>query len=163
MDVERSMSGSQRVLGTILLIGAVAFGQQPNLPWSSMTIDGAMGPPYPIQKNVRTSLTSTFTIGGLSNSAFAIFQSGNGQIQPNAAVFFGDKYDMPLSPLPLLAINGFASGLTTGSSGSFSCAVTVPANTPIGLNVAFQTIIADSSSPFGCSLTAATRATVTQG
>jgi hypothetical protein len=159
-----------RLIGTVVLVTSVALAQQANSNLSRMTIDGVDGPPYPIEVNVRTNTISYFQMQGITTAVFSIVASGNGALETGAATFFGDSFDLPISPPFVVCLDGIANpALAIDANGQFSFPVPVPppGNPPTGIplnfKAAYQAAVVDFFSPFGWSLTAATRATVIQG
>lgn len=151
----------------LFLVAAAAGAQQPNAPFATMKIDGNDGPTYPMNITTRTNTTSTITIVGSPGSRFLTCVSANGQLQQFSAPIFGDKLDLPFNPPVGLFLNGYygpGSGVfQVGVLGSKDVPVFVPSNLVIGSGIALQTAMDDISSPFGSSLTAATRLTINAG
>lgn len=152
----------------ILLISAAAAAQQSNSAVHAMTINGIDGPPYPIATNdVRTNSTTVISLHGVSNQPYAICQAG--ALAVGVATVFGCSVDIALTPPPAVPIDGFSDpAYRTDLTGSSAIAVQVPGAGPstgiqLGLELALQAVIGDPFSPFGYSLTAATRVTVVQG
>jgi hypothetical protein len=162
-----------RLMTTIGLaaLACATFAQQPNTGGiASMTINSVDGPPYPIQTNVRTNTENVFQIQGLTNANFVIVRSATGAVQPGSATYFGDLCDLPISPALVTCIDGVANpAFATDLTGLFTFVVNCPppgnppTGIPLGHNAAYQAAIIDYFSPFGWSLTAATRVTVIQG
>jgi hypothetical protein len=159
----------------LLLCVSFAVGQQPNSTVASMIIDGAVGPPYPIQGAnnagvpVRTNVVSVVDVSGGGNAPFLIAQSATGNVQANAAFVLGGKLDLPFSPPVKIWIDGFGpSGVgiyKTAASGSFALNVLVPSNLVINSTQAFQAAVFNpfQPPPFQAALTAATKVLITQG
>jgi hypothetical protein len=150
----------------ITLLISIASAQQPNGSLASMTIDGASGPPYPIAKTVPTGVTASFALSGIPGSPFLIAASATGVVQPGALATGGGLVDLPLSPAPVIVIDGAANpAFSLDPTGAFAFGVQVPpaGQIPIGHQEAVQAAIADPTSPAGFTLTAATQVTVVQG
>ncbi len=138
--------------------------QQPNSPFASLTVDGNAGPPNPVTINVRNNTTATIAIGGVPNSPFALYGSATGLLTPGAATTPGGIVDLPLAPLPFLAIDGFANpAFTTGTSGVFTLPIAIPQTVAVGFSAAQQCVVASAFTAGGFRLSAATREIVTQG
>jgi hypothetical protein len=159
-----------RLMGALALLVGLSAAQQPNSANARMNIDGVEGTPYPIQMNVRTNVTSTFSIQGGNNCPFVIVASGNGNLVPGSATYFGGHYDLPLTPAYQMCLNGTQNpAFHTDFSGQYSFQVTCPPpgvapnGIPVGYHVAYQAAVVDYFSSYGWTLTAATRATVQQG
>jgi len=158
----------ERLMGTIALFACVAAAQQANSANHSMTINGVDGSPFPILLNVRTSLPATFIWTGLANQPFALYQ---GTTHAGTLTTPYGIVDLFMNPLPSKILDGFQNPLfRTDASGSGSMVVQVPpvGNPPsgvlVGLLLGEQAVMGDPfNSPYGISLTAATRVTVTQG
>src|SRR5262245_18572216 len=156
----------------VALICSAVFSQQPNSGFASMTINGVVGPPYPIQTNIRTSTIAAFALSGASNQPYAILQT---PLLGVGSAFFPannswNSFDLALNPLPALVIDGFANPIsrTDGTgNGGFGIAVRTsglpPNGVPLGMTLTRQAAVADPFSSLGVTLTAATRITVTQG
>lgn len=161
-----------RTLLTAAVAAAAVFAQsQANSFTASMTIDANDGPFYPMQINIRTNTQSTIAVSGLPGRVYAIFQTvGNLASVPT---FFNNVgyVHLPLSPAPIIAVDGFANpqAYNTGPNAFQSFTVNIPAagnppaGVPLNTSVCLQAIVQDTTSPLGIRLTAATRATVTQG
>jgi hypothetical protein len=115
-------------------------------------------------------VAANFLISGGTNAPFIIVASGNGQLSPNSATVFGDKFDLPLSPPFAVCLDGLTNPIfTTGPTGAFGFGVlcppvgTPPTGIALGFNAAYQAAVVDYFSAFGWSLTAATQVTVIQG
>jgi hypothetical protein len=155
------------------LIAFMAIAQQPNSGYADMTINGAVGPPFPILTNVRTSLPCSFNFTGATNQPYAVFQGA--ALQPGAAYIPAsnslNSVDLALSPFPVLVIDGFQypQYFSTDFTGQAAFAINVPPagnppnGVPLGLQLSFQAVMGDPFSSIGVTLTAATRITVTQG
>ncbi len=161
-----------RELLVLTVLASLALAQQPNTSFSSMTINGIDGSPFPIQQNVRRNTTAAFTIHGYGASGsyplgqpFMLVQSANGQLSPGSATYFGDQFDLPLTPAPVIIADSRTNPAfhTDPSSGAFTFNVFVPGTTALNTSAAFQAAIADPTSPLGFSLTAATRVTIVAG
>jgi hypothetical protein len=159
-----------RVMAAAWLLTCLSLAQQPNSPNASMTVDGNDGAPFPIQINVRTNVASVFQMLGGTNCPFIIVASGNGNLVPGSAVYFGDLYDLPQFPAYQVCLNGLQDPtFRTDQTGVFAFQVvcppvgTAPTGLPIGFKAAYQAAILDFFSIYGWSLTAATRVNVTQG
>jgi hypothetical protein len=159
-----------RLLATFALCACVLAAQQPNTGNASMTIDANDGPTYPMNINCRTSLPAVFMMTGGTNCPFVIVASGNGNLQAGSASYWGDHYDLPLTPNYVVCIDGLANGTyQTDASGTYGFQVTCPpvgtppTGVPLNFHAAYQAGILDYFSPNGWSLTAATRITVVQG
>ena len=148
---------------------AMLAAQQPNAASHRMVINGIDGPAFPILvNNVKTSTVAVFTITGVANQPYAIFQ---GPLQTGAATVFGGIVDLAMNPLPVKPIDGFLNPtFTTGPTGIGILNVqvppvgTLPTGVPLGYQIADQCVMGDPfNSPFGVALTAATLCTVIQG
>src|SRR5262245_42382224 len=157
----------------VVLVCAGAFSQQPNSPFASMTINGAVGAPYPLSTNILTGTQAVFAIGAQFAQPYAIFQSptlavGSAAIPANNSF---NIVDLPLNPFPALVIDGFTYptlfSTNAAGVGGFTIAVpptgTPPTGIPVGLTLALQGVVADPFSTVGATLTAATLCTVFQG
>ena len=148
----------------VLLISALALGQQPNTAAASMTVDGVSGPPYPIATSVRTNTTATVAVSGAAGAPFIIALSATGTAQPGAALTGGGLVDLPLVPAPVIGAQA-----ALDASGVFQLSVLVPppgtppAGIPIGHQEALQAAVSDPLSPAGFTLTALTQVSVIQG
>ena len=98
-------------------------GQQPNTPEASLVINAVAGPPYPITMTVQTNALATMLFKGAANVPYLLVRSATGQLQPGAATFFGDSFDLPLSPFPIIEHDGFASAsqFHTNANGHATC------------------------------------------
>jgi hypothetical protein len=149
---------------TSFVLTAILLAQQPNSPVASMTIDAALGPPYPIAVSVATATTAVFALYGAAGAPFIIALSATGVTQPGSLPTPGGIVDLPLSPPPTIALDGSANPqFVLDPSGAFNFGVAVPAGIPLGHHEAAQAAIADASSPAGFTVTAATDVTVVQG
>jgi hypothetical protein len=149
-----------------LLITAFTIAQQPNTPQASLVINAVAGPPYPITMTVQTNAPATGFFHGAAGVPYLLVRSLTGQLQPGAATFFGDSFDLPLSPMPMIEHNGFDPGplgapFHTNGSGNANLPGIVPPSTA-GTMLAYQAALADPLSAFGVSLTAATGVTIAQ-
>lgn len=158
------------IMVTAVLFACVVVAQQPNSSNARMTIDAVEGPPFPIQMNVRTSSAAIFQIQGGTNVPFVIVGSAQGNVAPGAATYFGNHFDLPLTPTYVICLNGITNPVfTTDMTGQFSFPVMCPPpgnppnGIPLGFHAAYQAAMVDYFNSFGWSLTAATRVTVTQG
>ena len=159
-----------RLIAAIALSVSLLGAQQSNSSNGSMTIDGNDGPTYPMNINCRTSLPALFHMGGGTNVPFVIVGSASGNLQAGSATYWGDHYDLPLVPAYVVCLDGLANGtFKTDFTGNYSFQVTCPpvgtppTGVPLNFHAAYQAGMVDYFSPFGWSLTAATRITVTQG
>src|SRR5687768_17266750 len=127
----------------LVLVAGLAAGQQPNSPTASLIINAVDGPPFPIVTTIETNALVSVLIQGLPNSPFAILDSPSGQLQPGAAMFFGDTLDLPLVPLPIIAMDGFQPGspFHTNANGVAGLLATAPPST-LGAMAACQGLIA---------------------
>jgi hypothetical protein len=154
--------------GLVLFLTVAAFGQQPNTGTHSMTINGVDGAPFPILTTVKTSVIANFGFQTSSFQPYAVFQ---GNLAAGSAFFVGGFVDLSLSPMPVLVIDGWANPAfrtDLAGQGGFGVLVpnsgTPPNGVPIGLQLGLQAVCGDPfNSPYGMSLTAATRITVVQG
>ncbi|HYC76385.1 MAG TPA: hypothetical protein VEI02_02050 [Planctomycetota bacterium] len=163
-------------LSLLALACALAPAQQPNTLAATMKIDGNDGPVYPMFVNVRTNTVSTITIdSGIQFRPFLIAASATGNLQPFAAVVFGDKMDIPYNPAPVIFMNGFLGNsgnpattpnvtpFQTNAFGVYNYNVSIPGTIAINSTAAFQAVVGDPGSVAGYNLTAATKTTMTQG
>lgn len=144
-----------------LVLAAATLAQQPNTASASFVINGVDGPPFPITLTVQTNAPASGLFRGAANAPWALLRSPTGMLQPGAATFFGDSFDLPLSPPPWIEFDGFAPNtpyhLDASGVGS------VPGISQIiGKLAAYQAVLADPTSPFGYSLTAASLAVLAQ-
>jgi hypothetical protein len=165
----------KRMSAFLIACGTLAFGQQPNSTVASMVIDGAIGPPYPIQGAnnagvpVRTNVVSIVNVSGGGNAPFLIAQSATGNVQTNAAWVLGGHLDLPFSPTLKIWIDGFGpsgNGIyKTAPSGSYALNVLVPSNLTINSTQSFQAAVFSpfQPPPFQAALSAATKVLITQG
>lgn len=153
----------------ILSLTATALAQQPNTATHSMTINGIDGPPFPINTTLKTSVVAQFSFQTASFQPYAVFQ---GTLHQGSANFVGGIVDLFVTnPTPVLVIDGWANpAFRTDLSGVGGFGVLVPNagnppnGVPIGLQIALQAVVGDPfNSPYGMSLTAATRIVVVQG
>ena len=100
---------SASIIIVLLIATACMPGQQPNTPQASLTINAVAGPPYPITMTVQTNALATMFFQGAANVPYMLVRSPTGQLQPGAATFFGDSFDLPLTPFPMIEHDGFAS------------------------------------------------------
>jgi hypothetical protein len=158
-----------KTLSAFVICSLAVFAQQPNSGNHSMTINGIDGPPFPIvTNNVRTSTAANFQMTGATNQPYAIFQ---GNLGTGSLFIINSIVDLALSPFPVTVIDGFQNPTyKTDLSGTSGFSVQVPGvgvfpnGVPLGLQVSLQALIGDPfNSPFGLSLTAATKITVVQG
>jgi hypothetical protein len=159
-----------RLTVAIALFACILGAQQPNSANALMTIDANDGPNYPMNINVRTSQAANFHLAGGTNAPFVIVGSGNGNLQAGSATYWDDHYDLPLSPTYVVCCNGLVSPMwKTNGSGICDFQVmcppvgTPPSGVPLGFHAAYQAGMLDYFSPWGWSLTAATRITTIQG
>lgn len=156
----------------LLVTSGIAFSQQPNSGYAEMTLNGANGPPFPINTNIRTSLPVNFAFMGSTNQPYAVFQGAG--LSPNAwsipANNSQNKVDLSLNPFPHAIIDGFTNPFfMTDFSGTHGFAIPVPPagsppnGIPLGFQLSVQALLADPFSSIGFTLTAATRVTVVQG
>jgi hypothetical protein len=159
-----------RLLATIVLCSCVVAAQQPNSANHRMTVNAVDGPPFPIVNNtsVKTNLPAVFSIAGVINMPYAIFQ---GNLGTGTTIVVGGIVDLALNPFPVLAVDGFANPMfSTGPTGIGTLVVQVPGpgtpptGVPIGFTIAVQCLMGDPfNAPWGVALTAASNITVTQG
>jgi len=155
---------------TLATLLSIAVAQQPNTYFATLTIDNNNTPPYPIACNVRTSTTSQVAVTGLAFQPLAIVKSGNGNVSVHAATYFGNSFDLPVTPAYVLCVDGYTNqNFRLDSTGTFSFPVAIPAQgtapsgIPLNFHDAFQAVVANPTSAYGQTLTAATRITVTAG
>lgn len=150
-----------------VVAGATLAAQQPNTPFAGLTVDGVAGPQYPLTTGVRFNTAATIAVAGWPAARFLLALSATGHVQPGAAAFFGDSFDLPTQPAPVVWLDGFsgpgAGAFATDASGAFATTAFVPGATPVGTLFGLQAAAEDPTSPFGISLTAATEVVVTQG
>jgi hypothetical protein len=151
----------KRTALVLALALAVAAAQQPNTASASFVINGVDGPAFPITLTVQTNAPASGLFRGAANAPWALLRSPTGMLQPGAATFFGDHFDLPLLPAPWVEFDGFAPGSPyhMDASGIGSVSGISPV---IGKLAAYQAVVSDPSSPFGISLTAASLAVLAQ-
>jgi hypothetical protein len=100
---------------------------------------------------------------GAANVPYMLVRSLTGQLQPGAATFFGDSFDLPLTPFPIIEHDGFASAsqFHTNANGHANLPGIAP-SAAAGTMLSYQAALADPLSAFGVSLTAATGITIAQ-
>lgn len=153
------------LLVVVSLVGLVA-AQQPNTFNASMQVNGVAGPPFPIpgvglprglpQNVVITSLTP--------NAPFVLF--GAPTMYPSGVpVLGGQLLDVDINNGGFILLDGTTNPTTfnTGTTG-FNSSVVLPATATIGVQAAFQALVADPTVPvYTATLTAATGVVVSQG
>jgi hypothetical protein len=149
-------------LSALFLLACVLPAQQPNHATASMVFDGVDGPPWPITGvSFPRGLSSSVTLGGVPGSPFIV--AGSASLRPAGLPAFGGLVDLDVASLSIV-LDGLADpAFTLDATGSWTAALPIPANAPIGAQGAWQGLFADPTTPIGASLSAATRATVAPG
>ncbi len=163
---------TERIALALAITAMAAVAQtQPNSATATLSIDSNDGPNYPMQVGIRTNTQATLAVMGQPGRVYAIFQTvGNLAVVPT--FFTGVGYvHLPLAPAPVIGVDGFANPqvYNTGAQGIQQFVVNIPAagnppaGVPLNTSVCLQALVQDTTSVYGIKLSAATRATVTQG
>lgn len=148
-------------LASFLILAGLGLGQQQNQTTASLVIDNQTGPPAPINVTIPRGQPRPVAISGLPNQPFVLY--GSPTLLPSGIFWLGGLVD--INPVGFWTVlNGLTDpSFNTTPTGTLSFNVTLPNSTAINSSAAFQAVVADPSSPFNASLTAATRLTVSAG
>ncbi|MAG55568.1 MAG: hypothetical protein CMJ83_04680 [Planctomycetes bacterium] len=146
-----------------VLIVPVGFGQNPNTGTASMRINGRFGSPFPITNvPLPRGLPQNVLVQGVPNAPFVTIAT-TALATTGVATPYG-LLDIDLSSGSAELFNGVNNPLyRTDATGTFNLNVTLPANATVGATAAVQSLIADTTTPTGASLTAASSLLVLQG
>lgn len=146
---------------SFVTLAGLAAAQQFNQPGASMVFNGFNGPPWPIAQNLPRGLTATVALAGSPSSVFIV--GGAAGVAPAGLPYAGGLVDLDLASLAIV-FNGLQNAVySIGPAGTFVATFLVAGNTPLGLQRAFQMIVADPLVATGVSLSAATLLTVVPG
>ncbi len=150
-------------LCTVLLLGAacsVTAAQQPNSPPARLRFNGLDGPPWPIAATVLPGQSLQIEVRGASNAPFIVAASTG--LVPGSGWVLGGILDLDPAALGIV-VDGFTDpAWNTGPAGIHLSSNLIAPSTPLGASAGFQGAVADPTSPFGGTLTAATQVTVAQ-
>lgn len=158
----------RKSVAVAFLVVATAMAQQPNTFGATMTVEDIDGPTYPMTGvAVRTNTVVEIDVRGFAFQPFLIALSASNLLQQFSAPLWGDKLDIPFNPPANVWMNGFSgpgiATFKTGPLGELTIPVSIPSNLALNSTRALQAAVADFTSSFGLSLTAATQTVTTQG
>ncbi len=157
-----------KIIAAVSFVAASAVAQQPNSFAATMTVEGVDGPTYPMSGvAIRTNTVADVVVSGFANQPFLVALSATNLLQQFSAPLYGDKLDIPFNPPVTVWMDGFngpgIATFKTGPLGSLQIPVSIPSNMALNATRALQAVVADFTSGFGLSLTAATQTITTQG
>jgi hypothetical protein len=156
-------------LFVVAAVAAASFAQQPNSPTASATWNGMNGPPWPIAMTTGGP-NLTYQVSGLPYRGYALAYAPAGVSVGALATPFG-SVDLDLSAGYAILMDGVGIGgipswydqfAHTGFDGTSTWSFLLPENMTGGIG-AFQTLVADPTSPSQLRLTAATAITTVDG